>query len=105
MATSPSFLDLIKLADSIRRTHYRDAGISTTTPSDELHGVTSGQDVVLKIFQGAGLDFQGLTKDAAREVCEYFIATSKVYPQRSEISIWYRSWAVNVCAGRRFGFG
>jgi len=90
--SSPSFLDLVHLQDSIRRKYYRKAGITKAT--DVLVALASGLDAALTIIGSSSAEFDGLSREAGRKVSEYFRSESGKYAHTDiETSIWYLSWA------------
>ena len=88
-------MDLIRFQDHYRRRIYQELGIPTPTPT--LDALASGADVPLTIFQGSGFEFQGLSRDDARQVYEYFHLESEKYADsNAEIGAFYRAWAETI---------
>jgi len=85
-------MDIINLADVIRRDYYTKAGIPPRTQT--LVGLACGLDTALTILESSIGPFETLTREAAVRISDYFKEeAAKVGPENKEVAIWYLSYA------------
>ena len=92
---SPTIMEVVKLANEIRRHRYMDENCPSGTPV--LEGLASGFDTSLTILETSMGAFQGLSPEAAKGIVDYFTRESKrITESKPEIAIWYESYAAAV---------
>lgn len=85
-------MEIVKLADSLRQKIYETEKLNST--SSILTSLTSGFDVGLTLLEQSVGPFNGLTKQKAADIREYFLNESSKYKTKNiEVSIWYFSYA------------
>ena len=87
-----TIIDLVRLANEIRRNRYAMRGIPDRTPI--LNALASGFDTALTLMESSIGPFQGFSTHVVAQVIDYFKSEAEKYSgQDEEISFWYSSYA------------